>query len=94
MIGRPYWCRIPDGEAPYLLRLLEDAFIREYVTAMHSSHDSLLYSEEDLVEIVDFDNYWKYQSWHESEVEELNPSFELIFTNMVEYLKLVIKENT
>ena len=94
MICRPYWCRIPQGEAPSILRLLEEAYIREYVTAMHSSHDSLLYGDETLVEIVDFDNYWKYQSWHESEVEELIPEFELTTTNFVAYLKLVRKENT
>ena len=81
---RPYWCRIPEGQAPLVLRLLEDALIREYVTMSHSSHESLLKGHETVVELVSYDTYWKYMSLDEDEAEELDMEFNLSITKFVE----------
>ena len=86
MTCRPYWCHVPFDSASEILRCLEDAHIRSYTTSMYSSHDALLYAEESIVEIVDFDSYWKYQSFHITEVDQFEKEFELSYNKMLAYL--------
>ena len=89
---RPYWCRIPEGQAPLVLRYLEDALIREYVTLHHSSHEALIQGYETIVELVSYDTYWKYKSYHEDEVEELDMEFNLTITKFVAWLEYLASE--
>lgn len=89
---RPYWCRIPEGQASLVLRLLEDALIREYVTLRPSSHEALIQGYETIVELVSYDTYWKYRSYHEDEVEELDMEFNLTITKFVAWLEYLASE--
>jgi len=88
----PYWCHVPSGSTRTVLQALEDAHIRSYTTAMMSSHDALLHSEETIVELVDFGTGWKYQSYHVSEIDQLEQEFELKFDRMLAYLDYLASE--
>jgi hypothetical protein len=87
-----YWCKVPKGSANDIVRLLQDAHIIPHTDPLYTAHDALFNCEDCTMELVEFDNCWKYMSSHIDEIDELLPKRELSYDKMVEYLKYLAGE--
>ena len=86
MEGHPYWCVVPRHMGKTVCQAMEDAHIRSYTTINQSSHDDLVEGKKQVVELVDFDTYWKYKALRWDELDETIASLELSVNQMLEYL--------